>query len=75
MSKPEAWLYEEYDTNGKLRARHVWNLLPSDLSYISKLKDIGHVEISALDKVGSSVVFDKENKYNSKKLAEVFGGL
>ena len=75
MSKPEAWLYEEYDTNGKLRARHVWNLLPNDLSYISKLKDIGHVEISALDKVGSSVVFDKENKYNSKKLTEAFGGL
>ena len=71
MNKPEAWLYEEYDTNGKLRARHVWNLLPNDLSYLNKLKDVGHVEISALDKVGGydlNIAFYGEDTMTAKRI-------
>ena len=43
MKTPDAWLYEEYDTNGNLRVHHIWTFLPSDLKQTMKFKDVHHV--------------------------------
>jgi hypothetical protein len=75
-TKPDAWEYKEYDTNNNLRARHVWTFLPDDLKYFSNLKDVHHIVITPMYKNETqSQEYNKENKYNSKKLAEAFGGL
>ena len=75
-TKPDAWEYKEYDTNNNLRARHVWTFLPDDLKYFSNLKDVHHIVITPMYKnEAQSQEYNKENKYNAKKLAEAFGGL
>lgn len=75
MKKPDAYLYEEFDTNGELRARHVWTFLPDDLQQTVKLKDVDHIKITPLYLNDSeTMIFNKQNKYNSKKLAEAFCG-
>jgi len=76
MNKPDAWLYEEWDSNGKLRARHLYTFLPSDLKQSMKLKDVHHAELTPLYKdVKFKQVYNKENKFDSKKLTEAFCGL
>lgn len=76
MKKPDAWLYEEFDTNGELRSSQIWTFLPSDLKQTIKLKDVHHVELTPLYKdINSKQVYNKENKYDSKRLTEAFCGL
>jgi hypothetical protein len=76
MKKPDCWLYEEFDTNGELRSSQIWTFLPSDLQQTIKLKDVHHVELTPLYKdMRSKQVYNKENKYDSKKLTEAFCGL
>ena len=76
MIKPDAWLYEEFDTNGNLRASHIWTFIPSDLKQTIKLKDIHHIELTPMYKDNKhKQTFNKENKYDSKKLTEAFCGL
>ena len=76
MNKPDAWLYEEWDSNGKLRASHVYTFLPSDLKQSMKLKDVHHAELTPLYKdIKFKQVYNKENKFDSKKLTEAFCGL
>lgn len=76
MKKPDCWLYEEYDTNGELRSSQIWTFLPSDLKQTIKLKDVHHVELTPLYKdISSKQVYNKENKYDSKRLTEAFCGL
>lgn len=76
MKKPDCWLYEEYDTNGELRSSQIWTFLPSDLKQTIKLKDVHHVELTPLYKdIKNKQVYNKENKYDSKKLTEAFCGL
>ena len=75
MKKPDCWLYEEYDTNGELRSSQIWTFLPSDLKQTIKLKDVHHVEVTPLSKdVNNKQVYNKENKYDSKKIVEAFCG-
>lgn len=76
MKKPDAWLYEEFDTNGELRSSQIWTFLPSDLKQTIKLKDVHHIELTPLYKdINSKQVYNKENKYDSKRLTEAFCGL
>lgn len=76
MKKPDCWLYEEFDTNGELRSSQIWTFLPSDLKQTIKLKDVHHVELTPLYKdISSKQVYNKENKYDSKRLTEAFCGL
>lgn len=76
MKKPDCWLYEEFDTNGELRSSQIWTFLPSDLQQTIKLKDVHHIELTPLYKdMRSKQVYNKENKYDSKKLTEAFCGL
>ena len=76
QQKPDAWRYEEFATNGELRAMHVWTFLPEDLQQTVKLKDVDHIKITPLyANESESRIFNKQNKYNSKKLAEAYGGL
>lgn len=76
MKKPDCWLYEEYDTNGELRSSQIWTFLPSDLKQTIKLKDVHHVELTPLYKdINNKQVYNKENKYDSKRLTEAFCGL
>ena len=75
-AKPDAWKYEEFDSNGNLRVYHLWTFLPSDLQQTIKLKDVNHVKITPLyANESESHIFNKQNKYNSKKMAEAYGGL
>lgn len=75
MKKPDAWRYEEFDTNGDLRSSQTWTFLPSDIQQTIKLKDVDHVELTPmyLD-LKEKQVYNKENKYDSKKLTEAFCG-
>lgn len=76
MKKPDCWLYEEYDTNGELRSSQIWTFLPSDLKQTIKLKDVHHVELTPMYKdVKEKLVFNKENKYDSKRITEAYCGL
>ena len=50
MIKPDAWLYEEFSTNGELRASHIYSFLPNDLQQTIKLKDVHHVELTPMYK-------------------------
>lgn len=76
MKKPDAWLYEEFDTNGELRSSQIWSFLPSDLKQTIKLKDVHHVELTPMYKdVKEKQVYNKENKYDSKKITEAYCGL
>lgn len=76
MKKPDCWLYEEFDTNGELRSSQIWTFLPSDLKQTIKLKDVHHVELTPLYKdIKNKQVYNKENKYDSKRLTEAFCGL
>lgn len=76
MKKPDAWLYEEFDTNGELRSSQIWTFLPSDLKQTIKLKDVHHIELTPLYKdIKNKQVYNKENKYDSKRLTEAFCGL
>jgi hypothetical protein len=75
MREPDAWLYEEYDSNGNLRVHHIWTFLPSDLKQTIKLKDIHHIELTPLYKdLSKKQIYNKENKYDSKKLTDAFCG-
>jgi hypothetical protein len=75
MKKPDAWLYEEYDTNGELRSSQIWTFLPSDLKQTIKLKDVHHVELTPMYKdIKEKQVYNKENKYDSKKIVEAYCG-
>ena len=75
MKKPDAWRYEEFDTNGELRSSQIWTFLPSDLKQTIKLKDVHHVELTPMYKdIKGKQVYNKENKYDSKKLTEAFCG-
>jgi hypothetical protein len=75
MKKPDAWRYEEFDTNGELRSSQIWTFLPSDLKQTIKLKDVHHVELTPmyLD-LKEKQVYNKENKYDSKKIVEAYCG-
>ena len=76
MKKPDAWLYEEFDTNGELRSSQIWTFLPSDLKQTIKLKDVHHVELTPMYKdIKEKQVYNKENKYDSKKIKEAYCGL
>lgn len=76
MKKPDAWLYEEFDTNGELRSSQIWTFLPSDLKQTIKLKDVHHVELTPMYKdVKEKLVFNKEVKYDSKRITEAYCGL
>jgi len=76
MKKPDAWLYEEFDTNGELRSSQIWTFLPSDLKQTIKLKDVHHVELTPMYKdIKEKLVFNKENKYDSKRITEAYCGL
>jgi len=76
MKKPDAWLYEEFDTNGELRSSQIWTFLPSDLKQIIKLKDVHHVELTPMYKdEKEKLVFNKEVKYDSKRITEAYCGL
>lgn len=76
MKKPDCWLYEEFDTNGQLRSSQIWTFLPSDLKQTLKLKDVHHVELTPMYKdVKEKQVYNKENKYDSKKITEAYCGL
>lgn len=76
MKKPDCWLYEEFDTNGELRSSQIWTFLPSDLKQTIKLKDVHHVELTPLYKdTKEKLVFNKENKYDSKRITEAYCGL
>lgn len=75
MKQPDAWLYEEFDTNGQLRAKYVWSFLPDDLKQTTKLKDVNHFVLTPLYlNRTESKTYNKENKYDSKKLTEAFCG-
>jgi hypothetical protein len=75
MKKPDCWLYEEFDTNGDLRSSQIWTFLPSDLKQTIKLKDVHHVELTPMYKdVKEKQVYNKENKYDSKKITEAYCG-
>ena len=75
MKTPVAWLYEEYDHNGLLRTSYIWPFLPIDLKQTIKLKEVHHAELTPLykDEVNKQV-YNKENKYDSKKITEAFCG-
>jgi len=76
MKKPDCWLYEEFDTNGELRSSQIWTFLPSDLKQTIKLKDVHHVELTPMYKdIKEKLVFNKENKYDSKRITEAYCGL
>ena len=76
MKKPDCWLYEEFDTNGQLRSSQIWTFLPSDLKQTLKLKDVHHVELTPMYKdIKEKLVFNKENKYDSKRITEAYCGL
>lgn len=76
MIKPEAWLYEEFDTNGQLRSSQIWTFLPSDLKQTIKLKDVAYIELTPMYKdLTHKTRYDKETKFDSKKLTEAFCGL
>ena len=76
MKQPDAWLYEEYDTTGALRAKYLWSFLPADLKQITRHKDVHHFVLTPLYlDVNGKKVYNKENKYDSKKLTEAFCGL
>lgn len=76
MKKPDAWLYEEFDTNGELRSSQIWTFLPSDLKQTIKLKDVHHVELTPMYKdEKEKLVFNKEVKYDSKRITEAYCGL
>lgn len=76
MKKPDCWLYEEFDTNGELRSSQIWTFLPSDLKQTIKLKDVHHVELTPMYKdVKEKLVFNKEVKYDSKRITEAYCGL
>ena len=48
----------------------------NDLQQTIKLKDVHHVELTPMYKDSKQKqVFNKDNKYNSKKLTEAFCGL
>jgi hypothetical protein len=75
MKTPDAWLYEEYDHNGLLRTSYIWPFLPIDLKQTIKLKDVHHAELTPLYKDAThKQVYNKENKYDSKKIVEAFCG-
>lgn len=75
MRKPDAWLYEEYATNGELRSSQIWTFLPSDLKQTIKLKDVHHVELTPMYKdTKEKQVYNKENRYDSKKITEAYCG-
>jgi len=75
MRKPDAWLYEEFDTNGDLRSSQIWTFLPSDLKQTIKLKDVHHVELTPMYKdIKEKQTYNKENKYDSKKITEAYCG-
>ena len=75
MKKPDAWLYEEFDTNGDLRSSQIWTFLPSDLKQTIKLKDVHHVELTPMYKdIKEKQVYNKENNYDSKKIVEAYCG-
>jgi hypothetical protein len=76
MKQPDAWLYEEYDTAGALRAKYLWSFLPADLKQVTRHKDVHHFVLTPLYlNVNERKVYNKENKYDSKKLTEAFCGL
>ena len=76
MKQPDAWLYEEYDSSGALRAKYLWSFLPADLQQVTRLKDVHHFVLTPLYlDVNERKIYSKENKYNSKKLTEAFCGL
>lgn len=76
MKKPDAWLYEEFDTNGELRSSQIWTFLPSDLKQTIKLKDVHHIELTPMYKdIKEKQVYNKNNKFDSKKLTEAYCGL
>lgn len=76
MKKPDCWLYEEFDTNGELRSSQIWTFLPSDLKQTIKLKDVHHVELTPMYKdIKEKLVFNKEVKYDSKRITEAYCGL
>jgi len=76
MKQPDAWLYEEYDSTGALRAKYLWSFLPADLQQITRLKDVHHFVLTPLYlDITERKTYNKENKYNSKKLTEAFCGL
>lgn len=75
MKQPDAWLYEEFDTNGNLRSSQIWSFLPSDLKQTIKHKDVNYIELTPLYKdLTHRQRYNKENKYDSKKLTEAFCG-
>ena len=75
MKQPDAWLYEEYDTKGTLRAKYLWSFLPIDLQQVTKLKDVHHFVLTPLYlDVNERKIYNKENKYDSKRLTEAFCG-
>jgi hypothetical protein len=75
MKVPDAWLYEEYDSNGALRAKYIWFFLPADLTHVTRLKDVHHFDLTPLYlDVKEKQRYSKEQKFNSKRLVEAFCG-
>jgi hypothetical protein len=71
---PYAWVYREFDTNGRLRAEHVWTFIPTDIKQYIKNKDVHHVDILPLYlNESQKQTYNKDNKYDAKKLVEAYG--
>lgn len=76
MNKPYAWVYREFDTNGILRAEHVWTFIPTDIKQYIKSKDVHHVDLIPLYiNEPQKQTYSKEVKYDAKRLAEAYNGL
>lgn len=74
--EPEAWLYESYNENGTLKERCIWTFLPSDLHLSAKSHKYVKFIVTPLyrDKIKAQT-FTNDERYDSRKLIDAFGGL
>ena len=77
MKKPDAWLCEEYDSQGNLVWYGLMQTKPSELSYLNDLKSKLHnlvlIPLYRNEKEVEKVTNVK--RYNSKQMAEAHNGL
>ena len=75
--EPVAWLYEEFDVkSGDLKKSYLWSFHPNQLSYLNDLKNTTHhIKITPLYPGEPVEEYKGLSRYDSKRLAEAYGGL
>ena len=77
MTKPVAYLFEEFDVRtGDLMKSYLWSFHPDELSYLKDLKGkTHHIKITPLFPGEPVEEYKGLSKYDSKRLVEANGGL